>query len=391
MGVTRVLALTLSLLAATSALAATAPEERTDVLYHAYSGGGVTISGPSILVRKGVVENVSVYANYYADYVSSASIDVVTQGSKYNEQRTEYSVGVDYLHKKTTLSVGMGNSTEDDYESDSAHVGISQSFFGDMTTLTMGYAHADNLVMRNGSSTDSDNTFAEEAQQRRFNLGLSQILTRNWMLALNTETIVDEGYLNNPYRSVRYLNPDGSVGRQPEVYPQTRNSDAIAVRSMVFLPYRASLRFEARHFSDSWGIEAQNVEARYVHPYRDRVIFELKARYYQQTGADFFQDLFAYQDPLNGTPEAEFRASDKELSPFTSINLGAGATYDLQKQWRFLKRQTVSVFFDALQFDYEAFRDGRLSTGTDAPFAPGEEPTYSLNATVLRLFYSAYY
>ena len=80
-----------------NALALVIPEDRADAMYHAYDGGGVTVNGPSILVRKGYKEKVSGYANYYQDFVSSASIDVLTSGSKYSEERTEYSMGVDYL------------------------------------------------------------------------------------------------------------------------------------------------------------------------------------------------------------------------------------------------------------------------------------------------------
>ena len=50
------------------------PEDRADLLYFRYDGGGVTIDGPSVLVRKSIGEHVSVQANYYVDMVSSASI-----------------------------------------------------------------------------------------------------------------------------------------------------------------------------------------------------------------------------------------------------------------------------------------------------------------------------
>src|SRR5262245_66449830 len=56
------------------------PEDRADLLYFRYDGGGVTINGPSVLVRKSVGEHVSVAANYYIDMVSSAAIDVVVSG-----------------------------------------------------------------------------------------------------------------------------------------------------------------------------------------------------------------------------------------------------------------------------------------------------------------------
>jgi len=116
------------------------------VLYHSYDGGGVTITGPSVLVRKDYKDKVSVYANYYVDMVTSASIDVLTQGSPYTEERTEMSAGIDYLNDRTTLSVGTTQSDESDYKAKTGHVGISQAFFSDLTTLSLGYSHGEDEV-----------------------------------------------------------------------------------------------------------------------------------------------------------------------------------------------------------------------------------------------------
>jgi hypothetical protein len=55
-----------------SALAGVLPEDRADLMYHVYDGGGVQIDGPSLLVRKGFLEKVSVVGNFYMDMVSSA-------------------------------------------------------------------------------------------------------------------------------------------------------------------------------------------------------------------------------------------------------------------------------------------------------------------------------
>ena len=109
--------------------AAILPEESADLLYHSYDGGGVTVNGPSVLVRKNFKDTASVYANYYTDMVSSASIDVMTAGSKYSEQRTEYSTGVDYLNDTTIYSLGFTNSSENDYEANTINFGISQDFW----------------------------------------------------------------------------------------------------------------------------------------------------------------------------------------------------------------------------------------------------------------------
>ncbi len=363
---------------ANNSLAAVLPEDRADILYHSFDGGGVTVDGPSVLVRKEVADTVSVYGNYYVDMVSSASIDVKATASPYSEERTETSVGIDYLHDKTIMSLSYTNSDEDDYQAETVGFGISQDFFGDLTTLSMGFSLGSDTVKQNNNPD-----FEDEADHRRYSLGLSQILTRNLVANLSVETVVDEGYLNNPYRQVRYLNPAVPLGYsyEQELYPRTRNSDAAAVRALYYLPYRAALRFEYRTYSDSWGIEADAAELRYTHPLEDRWLLELKYRFYDQSQADFYNDLFGFSEATT------FRARDKELSSFSTQTFGIGVSYELRAGvLSMFDKSTVNLYWDHMQFDYDNFRDV-TATG----FAPGEEPTYSFDADVIRFFLSFWY
>ena len=125
------------------------PEDRADVLYHYYDGGGVQVDGPSVLVRKQVAQAFSLSASYYVDTVSSASIDVLTTASPYGEERIQAGVGVDYLRGDTLLSVGFSNSDENDYTADTLNVGISQEVFGGLTTVSLGYGRGSDEVRRN--------------------------------------------------------------------------------------------------------------------------------------------------------------------------------------------------------------------------------------------------
>ena len=101
---TRLLTIFLAaLLLSAPALAGVLPDDRADILYHLYDGGGVEIDGPSVLVRKKAGKNLSVVGNYYVDMVSSASIDVVTTASPYTEERKQWSLGADYLRGDTTI------------------------------------------------------------------------------------------------------------------------------------------------------------------------------------------------------------------------------------------------------------------------------------------------
>ena len=92
------------------------PKIAPTLLYFRYDGGGVIINGPSVLVRKSIGEHVSVSANYYIDMVSSASIDVETSASPYEDERTQSSLSVDFLHGKSTYTLGYVNSDESDYK-----------------------------------------------------------------------------------------------------------------------------------------------------------------------------------------------------------------------------------------------------------------------------------
>lgn len=374
---------------ASSTQAAVLPEERAEALYHEYSGGDVTVSGPSVLVRKNIKETVSIWGNYYVDNVTSASIDVMTQGSAYTEERKQNSGGIDILNERSTMSIGYSRSIESDYDATTVNFGVSQDFFGDLTTLSMGYSHGDDIVSRNGDS-NSEDSFSDTANRNRYSLALTQVLTKNWIVSLNAETVIDKGFLNNPYRSIRFLRPDGTEGSEPENYPRTRNSDAFAIRSMYYLPYRAAVRFEARTYTDSWGIKANNVEIRYIHPFRENWVFEGRLRTASQNQASFYSDLFP-------TPAAEgdFRARDKELSTFSDSQFGFGITYEIKSQYlSAFDKATVNLFYDHIQFEYDNFRDARQSrsvNGAPAQRSVGQEDTYGLDADVIRFFLSFWY
>ena len=380
------LAIILLALVMSAAHAAVLPDERVDLLYHGYDGGGAEITGPSILVRKNIGASVSVAANYYVDMVSSASIDVVSQGSKYSEKRNETGLSGQYLIDRSTISLGYVSSKENDYDATTYSFGIDQSFFGDLTTLGFGVSLGEDVVGQN-----TDPTYKRDLQRRKYSVNASQIVTKNLLASISYDSASDqclnlsqdESCLNNPYRSVRFLTGTGGYSYQTELYPQTRNSDAIGLRAIYYLPYRASLRFDARQFSDSWGIDADNFELRYLHPYREQWLFEVKYRMYKQTGADFYADLFPYRDAQN------YLARDKELSPFSSNVFGLGATYKIPAgvvPW--FEKSTVNFYWDMFDIDYDDFRDVRVSP---EEYAPGDEPLYSLKADVIRFYLSFWF
>ena len=373
-----------------AAFAGVLAEDRADALYHRYQGDGITIHGPSVLVRKKIGENFAASANYYMDFVTSASIDVRLSASEYKEERTQKSLGLEYLRGKSTYTMGVIGSDESDYTADTAYFSVSQDLFGDLTTVSMSFRRGWNDVFRNVKDADGnktrDPTFADQVDTRAYALSVSQILTRNLIMGINYEAITDEGYLNSPYRSVRYVSPGDPRGfaLEQEIYPRTHTSNAASVRLKYFLPYRAALEGNYRFFTDTWGVDAHTLDLGYTHPYK-RWVFDGRVRYYRQTAADFYRDLFPRQNFSN------FMARDKELSTFNSITVGVGAAYEFNIPWaRWVQKSTVNARFDHITINYDDFRDATVTDpGNGIP--AGGEPLFKLNANVFQLFLSIWF
>jgi hypothetical protein len=363
------------------AQAAVLPEDRADLLYHRYQGGGVTVDGPSVLVRKKIGESVSVAANYYVDMISSASVDVVTTASPYKERREQKSLSVDYLRGKSLYSAGYVNSDESDYRSDTAFINVSQDLFGDLTTVSLGYSQGKDKIGKRG-----DTSFEQRSDRRNFRFGLTQVITRNMLAALNVETTTEEGYLQNPYRALRYLGPvAGTYATGPEIYPRTRTGTAAAARLKYYLPWRAAAEAQYRYFTDTWGIRAHTGGLEYTQPAWGKWQFSTRYRYYTQNAASFYSDLFP------GANYQNFMARDKNYAAYASHTLGVGASYDFPLFFasRWLTKGTVNLHYDFIKIDYKDFRDLRRFPPGAA--TPGTEPLYGYNASVIQLFVSFWY
>lgn len=363
------------------------PDERTDILYHSYDGGQVEVNGPSVLIRKNASNNTSVFYNYYIDHITSASLDVQTSGSAYVEERTEQSLGVDYLHGKTTLNFTYSNSTENDYDADTLSFSVSQDFFGDLSTLVLGYSIGEDSIAKRISNAPL--TFQDQATITRqsYRVSFSQVLSKNATAGLGFEVITDEGTevggsgvtLNNPYRQYSYNNGLGGRLFASEIYPRTRTSTALSLRGSYFLSHRGAFHGEYKYFEDSWGVGGNTIAIGYTHPVRD-MIFDFRYRMYSQTKADFYSDLF------NSVNEFNFMARDKELSTFSSTSVGVSASYEFMKDgWGWFDKGTLNASLDHIEFVYDDYRDATAG-GT-----AGTEPSYIFGADVFQLFVSLWY
>src|SRR5579863_10148021 len=130
------------------------PDDRADLFYSKYSGGGMDITGESVLVRKKFTENFAVEANYFIDKVSGASIDVLSQASQIKDERKQKTGTVEYVHDKTTYTASFINSVERDYKSNTSSFSLKQDMFGDLTTVSLAFAHTTDTVGENNGTAN---------------------------------------------------------------------------------------------------------------------------------------------------------------------------------------------------------------------------------------------
>src|SRR5215469_6691536 len=367
-------------------IAGVLPEDRADVLWHYYNGGDITVEGPEVLVRKKVGDSLSLTAGYYEDMISSASIDVKLSASPYHEVRKQWNVGADFQHGKTIYSFGYIHSREPDYIADTTVYSLSQDMFGDLTTVTLGYHRAWDQIYRDikvNGIIQNDPTFYERADHRGYSLSLSQIVTRSLILGFNWELLTDQGYLANPYRKIRYASPGVGEGftLADQVYPNTRTSNAGSVQAKYYLSWRAALTGSYRYYTDTWAIRAHTFFLGYTQPWRNWIL-DGSFRYYEQTHASFYSDLFPRADYQN------FMARDRELAAFHSIDVGVGAAYEFhvpRAPW--INKSTANFRYNHLLVDYKDFRNALLAS----EYGAGNEPLYKLNANIFQVFVSIWF
>jgi len=347
-----------SALAADSARAITLPEDSAEAMVHVYSGGGLTASGPALLVRKSIADKVSLSGSYYLDAVSSASIDVVTTASPYKERRNEFGLGADYVVRDSKLTLAVSNSSEPDYKAGSASLDVEQEVFGGMTTVSLGFTRGSDKVGQKGTPGTIDT-----AKHWQYRVGVTQILTKSWIASVNLEAISDSGFLGSPYRAARVFG-----AAVPERTPRTRSSRALKLRAVGDLGSRNALRAEYRFFWDTWDIKAHTVELGYSRYFGDAWMADAFVRVYTQNNALFYSD--------NASSETTYISRNRQLSTFTSLGLGAKLSYLLKKVPGRYELKANGAY-ELVNYKYRDFTD--IRTGS----------RYSFASNVLQLYLTA--
>jgi len=223
------------------------------------------------------------------------------------------------------LAAGAHFSYEYDFLSASVNSALSRDFFSKNTTVGLGVSAEFDQIKAVGGTPVPGSDYSQLAKTRGnetkqvygAQLGLTQVLARNWITQLNLSVDKGSGYLNDPYKILSRVDASGALlGYQFESRPDNHARRSVYLGNKVAFG-RSVLDVSLRLGNDDWGIDSQTVEARYRFPLGARTYLEPQLRWYRQGAADFYRLYLTGSDPSDSHMSA-----DPRLGAFTAKTVG---------------------------------------------------------------------
>lgn len=303
------LAFAAAALACPAAMAQAAHPVRTVIKVNAYSDNDHnTVITPITSVEGDIGERVTLHAHAAYDIMSCASVDVVTAASPkgyFQEVRQEYEGGASVRLGLTTLSGSGTYSHENDYSSFTVGLGAATELFERNTTLTFGYGYTGSSVGRSG-----DPNFNKSLGSHTLTASVSQLLTKHLIAQAGWFFNYSHGYQESPYRAVSLVSGVFTT----ESAPVDRYRQSIVARLRGALSTKWFLGGDYRLYFDTWGMTGHTLQAMLTHTPVPWFEWRLRARFYAQTGTDFYEETY---DTLR-----RYMTADRELGPFIGVTGG---------------------------------------------------------------------
>jgi Protein of unknown function (DUF3570) len=249
-----------------------------------------------------------------------------------NYHDARIAVGGDWtvpLTRTDQVSVGVKLSDEHDFFSATVNASIAHDFNDKNTTLSLGINNEyDSLRPIGGTPVPgSDYALSEKTGGKPTKdgigalLGVTQVMTRNWLSEFNISVDRFHGYLNDPYKITSIIDGAGSTtGYKYESRPDQRTRKSGYWENRVSWNPQVSTALSLRYMSDDWGVRSETAQVHLRWQLSNRVRYiEPTVRWYRQTAADFYTPFILDTAPLTATTH---EASDSRLGPFHALTYG---------------------------------------------------------------------
>ncbi len=285
----------------------------------------IHVTAPSIYVLAPISPQWAVNGTLVSDSVSGATPRYHTSISgatpRMTDKRLASNVQVTRYNERSSYSVGLAGSSENDYKSVAGSFNASFSSADNNSTWNFGAAYASDKI-----SSTNDPTLQESKRTAEFLLGFTQAWTADDLIQLNLTLSRGRGFFTDPYKEV-------------DNRPNERNAAIALLRWNHYVAGAgASLRTDYRFYRDSFGINAHTVAAEWVQP-MGRFVITPSLRLYSQSAASFYfdpiydPDLGAPYPPGYFTNPPLYSSADQRLSAFGAITVGLGVAMNITGDW----------------------------------------------------------
>ena len=248
-----------------------------------------------------------------------------------NYHDTRVAVGGDWTVPFTRVdqvTVGGKVSAEEDFFSATVNASIAHDFNDKNTTVSFGIDNEFDSIHPIGGAPLPGSDYALAGKQTGSKskdgvgllLGVTQVMTRNWLTEFNISVDRFKGYLNDPYKFTSIIDSaGGTTGYEYESRPDQRTRKSAYWENRVAWSSRISTALSLRYMTDDWSVKSDTAQLhlRWSFSNRDRYL-EPTVRWYRQTAADFFTPfVLNTQKPTTG-----YESSDARLAAFHAVTYG---------------------------------------------------------------------
>ncbi len=286
----------------------------------------IKVSSPSIYVLAPLSPQWAIEASLVSDSVSGATPRYHTAISgatpHMSDHRYAGNVQVTRYFDRSSYSLGVAGSNENDYRSGAVSLNAAFSSDDNNQTWNVGLGYASDKI-----TSVNDDTLHERRRTAELLLGLTQVWTANDVVQLNLSLSRGRGFYSDPYK-------------EPDVRPRERDQAIALVRWNHYVAESgAAVRSAYRLYHDSYGINAQTLSAEWVQPFGGRFTVTPSLRLYSQSAARFYFDPL--YDPDLGPPyppgyftnPPQHISPDQRLSAFGGITAGLEFTIQITPDW----------------------------------------------------------
>lgn len=242
------------------------------------------------------------------------------------------------INDQWRYNAGATLSKEHDYLHTGINGTLSRNFNNKNTTVNVGLALANDQVEAidgkpvplslAGSAREGNGT----KKSTEAMIGLTQVLSKKSVAQLNYSYSQSSGYLNDPYKYISLVTPQGVVSENRyEARPDSRNGHTLYGALKYKANDKAILTSALRLHKNEWGTDSITAEQSVRFDLGNDRSIEPNIRIYQQKAADFYKPQLSTTEVL-----PQYASADYRLAEFNAYTLGA--TYRWQgskdKEWR---------------------------------------------------------